>query len=407
MTWALDYFPADVALEDTMKLAATIIRENGEGVQSYLELRRLRLPSRDEQKYKLWHSGGSTPPLPIPVSVLAMQQPDEKRLVKTMIEEIRTMLAVDLDPNPTFERGLGGQRPKQARDFLLIGSSNASKLSVALSQKGYSSCCIFNQNFRIDAASVEDIRPRVKEAIRDKDPSVIVFHCLDNSVFYSRSSDSSRTAPKRGPDGLFHVEGEVAVCSRDILNEHLRPLLELVGKKRGIVIAPLPRYIVTGCCSNPEHCSNRRLLDFEQQQLQSLDIIKRSIKDFLFCHGLRFIRVLDPLVDIRGMEASEVWGTDPIHPQPAVYNKMAAATAKLGDKIKMAEAEAKRRRDSMGDQGQSRPNARCGRGGPPSDDSRGQSWRGGGRGSQGGQGDGWGGYRDQPRGQQRRYQPQY
>jgi hypothetical protein len=61
MTWALDYFP-DVALEDSMQLAATIFRENGEGVQNYLEPRRLRLPSRDEAKFKLWHSGGSTPP---------------------------------------------------------------------------------------------------------------------------------------------------------------------------------------------------------------------------------------------------------------------------------------------------------------------------------------------------------
>jgi hypothetical protein len=34
-----------------------------------------------------------------------MQQPEEKRLVNKMIEEIRTKLAVDLDPNPTFERG--------------------------------------------------------------------------------------------------------------------------------------------------------------------------------------------------------------------------------------------------------------------------------------------------------------
>jgi hypothetical protein len=174
-------------------------------------------------------------------------------------------------------------------------------------------------------------------------------------------------------------------------------------KRRGIVIAPLPRYIVTGCCSNPEHCSNRRLLDFEQQQQQSLDILKRSIKDFLFCNGLRFIRVLDLLVDIRGMEAAEVWGSDPIHPQPAIYNKIAAATAKLGDKIKTAEAEAKRRRDSMGDQGQSGPNARRGHGGPPADDSRGQSWRGGGRGGRGSPGENWGGHR----GQQRRYQPQY
>jgi hypothetical protein len=128
----------------------------------------------------------------------------------------------------------------------------------------------------------------------------------------------------------------------DVLQEHLatlKPLLDLVGKRRGIVISPLPLYVVTGCCSNPEHCSNRRLLDYEQQQQQSLDILKRSIKDFLFCQGLRFIRVLDPLVDIRGMEAEAIWGMDPVHPSPRVYGKIAAAVARLGDKIKVAEEE--------------------------------------------------------------------
>jgi hypothetical protein len=288
----------------------------------------------------------------------------------------------------------------------VIGSSNASKLSKALSQQGYSRCCIFNQNFRIDTASVEDIRPQVKEAICDMDPSVIVFHCLDNSIYYSRTPDGSRKALKKGQDSNFHVEGEVTVCSRDVLNEHLtalRPLLELVGKKRGIVISPLPRYVVTGCCSNPEHCSNRRLLDYEQQQQQSLDIIKRSIKDYLFCHGLRFIRVLDPLVDIRGMEASKVWGEDPIHPLPVVHGKIAAATAKLGDKIKMQKQRLRGGETAWGKQGQSGPNARRGRCDPTSKDSRGPSWRGG----CGGQDESWGGYRGQSRGQPRRYQPQY
>jgi hypothetical protein len=66
-----------------------------------------------------------------------------------------------------------------------------------------------------------------------------------------------------------------------------------------------------------------------------------------------------------GQRTLFTWAADAVHPTPLVYGKIAAATAKLGDKIKMADAESKRRRDSMGDQGQSGPNARRGRGGPP------------------------------------------
>jgi hypothetical protein len=165
-----------------------------------------------------------------------------------MLEELRSKLAVNLDPSPSFERGLGGQtRPKQACDFLVIGSSNASKLSAALADQGFSSCVVFQNNLlRLSPQSVEDILPRVREAIQEMDLSVIVFYCLDNSMYYSRSSDGSRTAPRRGDDGVYHIDGEVTIASSHVCREHLaalKPLLELVGKKRGIVISPLPRYI--------------------------------------------------------------------------------------------------------------------------------------------------------------------
>jgi hypothetical protein len=81
----------------------------------------------------------------------------------------------------------------------------------------------------------------------------------------------------------------------------LKPLVDLVGKRKGIVVAPLPRYFAAGCCSDPDHCFNRRALDFEQQQQQLLNILKRGLKDFLYANNYRAIRVLDPCVDIRGM----------------------------------------------------------------------------------------------------------
>jgi hypothetical protein len=66
-------------------------------------------------------------------TVIARQQPEEKKLITAMIEELSSNLAMDFDPSPAFERGLGGQsRPKQSRDFLVAGSSNASKLAAVL-----------------------------------------------------------------------------------------------------------------------------------------------------------------------------------------------------------------------------------------------------------------------------------
>jgi hypothetical protein len=191
---------------------------------------------------------------------------------------------------------------------MVVGSSNSSKLSAVLGNQGYTSCVVFTSSWRISPHNVDALLPRVKEAIHEMDPAVIVFYCIDNSTFYGRTSDGSRTAPRADQSGTFHVTGDVVVGSRDVMHEHLtamKPLLDLVGKRKGIVVAPLPRYVAAGCCSDPDHCSNRRALDFEQQQL--LDILKRGLKGFLYSNNYRAIRVLDPSVYIRGMSKEAIW----------------------------------------------------------------------------------------------------
>jgi hypothetical protein len=66
-------------------------------------------------------------------------------------------------------------------------------------------------------------------------------------------------------------------------------------------------------------------------------------------------------MDLRQLDQDEAWGDDPIHPNPVVYSKIAAATAMINDKMRVQETEVKRRRDSLGDSGLPAPDARRGR----------------------------------------------
>jgi hypothetical protein len=177
--WAKDFYPQDCFLEDSFKTALEMIRETGDRMQRYLEPKRMRLPARETggsgMTFQLWHSGGTTVSPQIPASTTALQQPEETRLIKQMITELRDKLAVDLDPNQSFERGLGGQsRPKQARDFMVVGSSNASKLASALAAQGYTSCVVFTNSWRISPQNVDSLMPKLKEAIHEMDPAVSV-----------------------------------------------------------------------------------------------------------------------------------------------------------------------------------------------------------------------------------------
>jgi hypothetical protein len=282
-----------------------------------------------------------------------------------MIREIREKLAVDLDPSPAFERGLGGQdKPKQSIDFIIAGSSNAQRLSKALEEHGHSCSLVYIANWRISTHSVEDMKNRLREEIREKDPTTVILFLMDNSVYYGRLEDGSNVAARKHTDGSYHIEGEVALCGRETLLHHfntMKPILDQIGRRRGILVTPMPRYIVAGCCSNPSHCSNRRYQDFEQQQQQHLDIVKKNLKDYLFYDGYRSVRVLDPCMDLRSLGQEDAWDADPVHPSQLAYNKIAAACAKINDRMRSQEQEAKRRRESFGDGGQSLPDARRGR----------------------------------------------
>jgi hypothetical protein len=141
---------------------------------------------------------------------------------------------------------------------------------------------------------------------------------------------------KLGEDCEYHLEGEVTVCSKDTQLEHLntiKPLLEITDKRKCLLLTPLPRYVAAGCCTNPDHCSNRRYPDFVQHMQDSLELLCKHFKDFLYYRSMRHIKIVDPGMDIRGLSIDEVWGDNAIHPQPLVYCRITAAVIRISDSM--------------------------------------------------------------------------
>jgi hypothetical protein len=274
---------------------------------------------------------------------------DEKSLILQLISELRIKLALDLDPNPTFERGLGLQsRAKVRVNYLLIGSSHCSKLRKALEEKGHTSCLVFMPNWRIGHGSIDGLKQLIQEATKSSDPDTVVLQLLDNSCYYARSQDGSRHLARKGDDDIYHMEGDVQVCSRDIQYEHfdaIKPLLDIFDKKRTLILTPLPRYAVAGCCNNLEHCANIREPGYKTRMMQELEDIKRNLRDYLFHKGKRNIRVVDPTMDLMGMVDSEIWDIDPIHPKEEAYKRIAEGLVNV---VAQATESGKRgRSDSM------------------------------------------------------------
>jgi hypothetical protein len=201
---------------------------------------------------------------------------------------------------------------------------------------------------------------------------------------------------KLGEDGIYHLEGEVTVCSRDTQLEHLnsiKPLLELADKRKCLLLTPLPRYVAAKCCTNPEHCSNRRYPDFVQHMRDALELLRKHFKDFLYYRSMRHIKILDPGMDIRGLSLEEIWEEKAIHLTALVYCRIAASVIKIAEAMDTKLNNKRRHTDSIDRQGRSGNNDQRGRpGSDPRQDGRSlESMRGrggwrGGRGDSGGSG---------------------
>jgi hypothetical protein len=153
------------------------------------------------------------------------------------------------------------------------------------------------------------------------------------------------------------MEGAVTVATADVQQEHfgaIRPLLDQIEKRKCLIITPLPHYVLSGCCSNMQHCTNIKEPQYKSNMLLALAELTKNLKNYLFYIGKKNIKVMDPAVDLRGLTDKEIWSEeDPIHMRPEMYSLLAEGVNKMA-----AEADPKRRREDHS--GDVQPEARRG-----------------------------------------------
>jgi hypothetical protein len=93
---------------------------------------------------------------------------------------------------------------------------------------------------------------------------------------------------------------------------------ELVAWKTNYMIfmAPLPKYLEAGCCSDGDHVANRREPDFRQKLEEAVFNSRTNIKNFAFRVGLRKCTTISTWGKIRklsGLWRDEVRVSDEAH----------------------------------------------------------------------------------------------
>jgi hypothetical protein len=385
----------DALCADSFKILekSMLGRGRGGGLQTSYRCR-LRLPSHQNNPaiHETWSSGDWNE---FPNSVRPPKIAEETELYHSIIRDLRNNLALDLEPAPQIERWplLVHQVKEKKKTMLVVGSSHASKTAGALERAGYDVELLFKPNWRALKNARRDMAQELATEICDKleqkKTDTVVFQLLDSNVYWALQSDGSTISARSGPDNKYHYDGDLITISKSAqhsLFNNIKPIFEAVNGKDFLLVTPLPRYLVSGCCSDADHMPNRRLPGFEEQLVDDLEQVSTNFKAFLFTNGLKNGKVVNPLISLRGLQRNEAWGEDPVHPLECAYDKIAEGIVKVAANLEEA-GKKRRRTDSLDGSRTSGTSGRV----PPSYQPQyhQRSSGGGGRGGGGGGAKGW------------------
>ena len=285
--------------------------------------RRMLLPvSMSCNLKKVWACGASN----LPTEAEAAGVEGEKEIVSTLIRELNARLASNLDPDVSYERTAISPCNKPEK-FVVVGASHAGRTADALVRTGAIVFKVVVPGWRIMKQTVakmsDDLKLVLEEAGED---CTVVFQLFDANYYLAKSDEGGLLPIRKLVTGDYHVEGELSFAPKELQYSIFctaKPLLEVAGGRRLILLTPLPRYLLSSCCSNPDHVSNMKEDSYRKDQELAVFECKKNVKDFCFRHGIRNVRVSSPWTAVKEI-GDDVW-FDSVHLTKEGYT----ATAEL------------------------------------------------------------------------------
>jgi hypothetical protein len=276
----------------------------------------------------------------------------EKTIVYKLIAELNGLYDLGLDSEPVIDR-LSETSSKKMK-FLVIGGSHALREGKCLSERGYDVITCAVGGWRANKTAVEDMTEKVKEALLEiAEDDIIVVHCFDNVAFMSRSEEGGDLPIRRYPDGVYHVEGDLVLASKERIHMYFKnclPFLQLLEGRKVVFLTPMPRYL-RGCCLRSDHAPNRFDEGFEDQLRKGLVDCRGYFKDFLFTSGLRGFSILNPGLCLPAKDEDGavmmLWGLDPVHPLKEGYTRIADSICEAAYKLGAKSEDVRKRAGSL------------------------------------------------------------
>jgi hypothetical protein len=157
--------------------------------------------------------------LPLAIDVLSPEQ--EAELLLALIHELNDKFNLDLsDDIEVADKDWAKEEAAESKNikkFIVVGSSHAARLAVALEDVGHYVETITQPGLTLTPETVKNLVHMIEDKVRCADPDTcIVYFLYDNNIYLSEAENGEKSLPPK-PRGseVYHVEGKLVTASRD------------------------------------------------------------------------------------------------------------------------------------------------------------------------------------------------
>jgi hypothetical protein len=323
-----------VLLDGARRAFWEVVLEAGEGPALPNGDRSLFIPATCRNpRRRTFISPGTASPLPS--SVRPITQKEEESIVYALLEDINKLFGLGIDPNPSLERGCVTQGTyTDKKRTVLVGASHMKRLA---DQMGSETVSLAFSGFRPKEKAIAEIVNKLAELKLTKEDTVVI-DLLSNSVFMGTDQCGLPTEAVRAEDGSYHIVGSLAIAPASVTKKILAGCSALAKSLKDtgtVLISPIPRYVYSKCCDNPEHVDNFEDSERDEEIVLGLEGVKKIMHNWAMEHDLTY-DLIDPtqLADPSDLglrtrttvAGRALWRKDdPIHLTPEAYGDLAVA----------------------------------------------------------------------------------
>jgi hypothetical protein len=217
-------------LTNSFKLSNHLSPRMGDDCQTdYERLVRLPMAAKWPSNKAIWVMSS----FELPLAIHPTTEGAEREIILSIIGELRTGLALELDQSPSLDRkmparGWGGQ--PESIDYLIFGRTKTSAMMAdALVRKGKKCELVSYPEWRITQAFVARMDTDLAAAMAAKRPKAIIVAGLDESYYMAQYEEVHTSPARKDVAGHYHIDGDLIVAAKTAQLRMLNIMAPVIG----------------------------------------------------------------------------------------------------------------------------------------------------------------------------------